>query len=172
MAKNILIAGLPRSGKTTLLQKIISSYPKKVGFLTKEIRNTEGNRTGFLLETSTGNSIPIASIETPSEYKVSKYFVSKENLEALLPEVASFDPQDFLYIDEIGEMELLSEKVKSLILSYLDAPNTCIATISNVYEDALIQGTKDRSDILLLTLTEENRDEIEKTIYELLLNSV
>jgi len=48
---NILLIGLPKAGKTTLLKTILNKYSKKTGFFTNEIR--ENNiRTGFEIETS------------------------------------------------------------------------------------------------------------------------
>jgi nucleoside-triphosphatase THEP1 len=52
MRKNILITGMPRSGKSTLLKNIISRIEDKVGFITHEIRKN-GERTGFEIETNT-----------------------------------------------------------------------------------------------------------------------
>ena len=46
MQKNILITGKPKSGKSTILEKVIFGIPDKVGFITKEIR-ANGQRTGF-----------------------------------------------------------------------------------------------------------------------------
>lgn len=48
---NILITGLPQSGKTTLLKTILTDFPQKTGFFTNEIREN-GTRTGFEIETS------------------------------------------------------------------------------------------------------------------------
>lgn len=48
---NILITGLPQSGKTTLLKTLLENYPQKTGFFTNEIREN-GTRTGFEIETS------------------------------------------------------------------------------------------------------------------------
>ncbi len=48
---NILIVGLPKSGKTTLLKTILENYPKKTGFFTNEIREND-MRIGFEIETS------------------------------------------------------------------------------------------------------------------------
>ncbi len=38
MTSNLIITGLPRSGKTTLLKRIIAEYNHKIGFVTNELR--------------------------------------------------------------------------------------------------------------------------------------
>ena len=46
---NLLITGLPRCGKTTLVKKVIQNtafYQKSRGFITEEIRE-KGKRIGF-----------------------------------------------------------------------------------------------------------------------------
>jgi len=48
---NILITGLPQSGKTTLLKSLLKNHPQKTGFFTHEMREN-GTRTGFEIETS------------------------------------------------------------------------------------------------------------------------
>jgi len=48
---NILIVGLPQSGKTTLMKTLLENYSRKTGFSTNEIREN-GIRTGFEIETS------------------------------------------------------------------------------------------------------------------------
>lgn len=170
MQKNILITGKPRSGKSTLLQKLINVIPDKVGFITKEIlENNE--RVGFEIETHLGNKNVLAHISFKTPYAVSRYFVNVENLEAMIPEVANFQNNNFLYLDEIGQMELFSPKFKELVLKYLNSENICLATISSVFEDDFIKSIKAREDVIVIEISEENRDEqkevVEKLIGEL-----
>ena len=115
MRKNILITGLPRGGKTTLLKKVISGFGKKVGFVTNEIREN-GERIGFEIETHSEEKSILASVHFKTDFKVSRYFVDVKNLDAIIPRVAKFDYEDLLYLDEIGQMELFSENFKKLVL--------------------------------------------------------
>jgi len=167
MQKNVLITGKPRSGKSTLLKKLISGIADKVGFVTCEILGENG-RLGFEIETHTGRKEILAHVDFKTKHHVSKYFVDTKNMEAVMPEVSSFEETSVLYLDEIGEMQLFSEQFKGLVLAYLDAPNTCIATLSYVFEDEFIKDIKKRDDIILMELAAESRGEKEQLIRQLL----
>src|SRR3989344_1751408 len=107
MRKNILITGLPKSGKSTLLESVVSKIPNKVGFLTREVK-IDGARVGFEIESHTGNKSILAHIAHKAEHKVSRYFVDVNSLNAIIPTVKEFQIADTLYLDEIGEMQLFS----------------------------------------------------------------
>ena len=160
MKKNILITGKPRSGKSTLLRKLIVGVSNKVGFITNEIRE-EGERVGFEIETSGGSKALLAHVDFKTEHQVSKYFVDVKNLEVLISEASRFKGEDLLYLDEIGQMQLFSEEFKKLALSYLNSQNRCIATVSCIYEDDFIKRIKAREDVTLIEITAENREEKE-----------
>lgn len=165
--KNILITGAPKSGKSTLLQKLISSTPNKVGFVTPEIREN-GERVGFAIETSHGEKVVLAHVNINSSYKVSRYGVDVPNFERAVQSVSDFDDANFLYIDEIGQMELFSDEFKNLVVKYLGSPNKCLATLTSVYEDEFITEIKNRDDVIIVEITPENREEQEKYIRGLL----
>ena len=50
MRTNILISGVPKSGKSTILKKIIQHYSERIGFVTNEVREHD-ERIGFEIET-------------------------------------------------------------------------------------------------------------------------
>lgn len=163
MIKNIFITGIPKSGKSTLLDNVIVDIPDKVGFITKEIR-ADGQRAGFEIQTHLRNKTTLASIDFTTLYKVSRYFVSVENLNSVIPEVSKFADNDTLYIDEIGQMELFSENFKALVVKFLDSKNIFLATITQVYTDKFVDGIKNRKDIIFVELTEENRKAKEELV--------
>ena len=156
MLKNILITGMPGSGKSTILEKVITQYPKKVGFITREIRKGK-DREGFEIATHAGDKVLLAHISFNTSQKVSKYFVNIPHLESLLPKVSNFQPDDLLYLDEIGQMQLFSDCFKQLFLTYLDSDNIVLCTISKIYADAFTTSLKKRNDVLLIEITDENR---------------
>lgn len=156
MLKNLLITGKPRSGKSTLLNRILSAFEDKVGFVTDEIREN-GERIGFDIVTHNGTKSRLADVNFNSPYKVSRYYVKPENLDSVISEVERFDDKALLYLDEIGQMELFSEKFKKLALAYFDSPNTVIATVS-AYNDSFTEEIKKRPDAYLVEITESNRE--------------
>ena len=170
MRKNILITGVPHSGKSTLIKSIISNVEKKVGFLTNEILEND-QRIGFEIETSNSERFMLADINKKTNYQLSKYYVNVENLDKAIFSLPRYNMNDLLYIDEIGRMELYSENFKKLTSKYLNSDNICVATITKVYTDEYIEGVKRRNDIILVGLTEENRPK--KAIFiEKLINKI
>lgn len=167
MRKNILITGMPRSGKSSILKKIIQTIEHKVGFVTNEVR-VDGERVGFELETHKGERSMLAHVSFKTNIQVSRYFVDTTNLEAIIPAVSTFHERDVLFVDEIGQMQLFSEAFKALVGTYFDSANTCIATVSKVYSDEFIEAVKARKDTFLIEITEDNRDEQEKYIQTVL----
>jgi nucleoside-triphosphatase len=167
MKKNILITGNPRSGKSTLLKDVIKRFDSKTGFITSEIRE-KGERVGFNIETQNGEKSIFASINIKTDFKVSKYFVDIKSLEEIMPTVDKFNNEDLLFLDEIGQMQLTSQKFKGIVKKYLNASNVCIATISKIYSDEFIEEIKKRSDIFLVEITQENREEKKNYVENLL----
>jgi hypothetical protein len=61
-------------------------------------------------------------------------------------------------MDEIGQMELFSEDFKEKVLEFFNSKNTCIATITSVYEDDFTKAVKARNDVITVELSPENRE--------------
>lgn len=138
---------------------------KAGGFITEEIRQ-KGKRVGFNIRTiPEGKTGLLARVWLSSPYRVGKYGVDIRALEelgchAVLRAKAS---GDLIIVDEIGKMELFSEKFRSSLTEVLDSPNKVIATIMqspNVFADK----TKKRPDARVLFLTRDIFDETFKGI--------
>lgn len=159
MSKKILLTGLPHSGKSTILNRLLESFPCKQGFLTLEILE-DGQRKGFEMVTAQGEKAFLATTDEETPYRVSRYFVNVQNLEKIISKTRDFSADDLLYIDEIGQMELCSEKFRDLVERYLCAGNTFIGAISKAYTDDFTEKILSRSDIELIEITPENREEV------------
>ncbi len=162
MVKNILLTGKPKSGKTTLLRKIIAQIPNKVGFVTNEIRKDDV-RVGFEIETYSGERTVLAHIDFDKSHSVNKYGLNLDNLNKILPSVANFK-DEILYLDEIGQMELQSQDFVLLAKKYLDAENICLTTLTSVYEDDFTKEVRERDNVIIYEITEENREKIYEEI--------
>ncbi len=115
----ILLSGIPGCGNTTLIKKVIDKLDRPVyGFFTKEIRKG-GRRVGFEFETF--NKPPdkgiLSHINIKSKYRVGKYGVDLNAFEkTVIPEIENGIKQaGLIVIDEIGKMELFSERFKDLL---------------------------------------------------------
>lgn len=156
MRDKILLTGLPRSGKTTLLRKLLEPVVRKTGFVTDEVR-VDGERVGFKIVDSFGSEAVLADTDRVTPFKVSRYYVDPPALDAAIEPLFTFGKEDLLYIDEIGEMELLSAKFKTLAELYMDSGNPLIATVSRVYSDDFTRSLLARRDVRVLEVTPENR---------------
>jgi nucleoside-triphosphatase len=161
---NLLITGLPRSGKTTLIKKILAvdSIGKKAsGFFTEEFRKG-GKRIGFHIITAPeGKKGLLSQKGLPSPYRVGRYGVNAVVLEELGCQaiLRALDTKSIIIVDEIGKMELYSEKFRKVLIGALNSPKKVLATIME-RPNAFADGIKKRSDVMLLSLTRENFGEV------------
>ena len=113
----ILITGSPGSGKSTLMATLIKDiHARKIaGLSTPEIRRNR-TRAGFkMIDLSSGEEEVLAST-SGSGPLVGKYHVNVAGIDQIVPRIeASLDTADFVFIDEIGKMELLSKRFDAFI---------------------------------------------------------
>ncbi len=159
---NTLLEGKPRVGKTTLLLKVsrrISHYGLG-GFYTEEIRK-KNRRVGFRISTFSGQTGILAHVDYTTGPRVGKYRVNIPTLERIGVRELERALQDarIILIDEIGKMELFSDKFKEILLRCLDSSTPILATImlrSNPFADTI----KKRPDVELIQVTLKNRDRL------------
>ena len=167
--KNILITGKPRCGKTTLIKQILKEINiPAFGFFTEEIRE-KGERIGFKIVTLSGKEGLLAKKGIDSEIKVSKYGVVLDALEELGIKELEMGIQShaLLIIDEIGSMELFSEKFKKIVLKALDSDCFVLGTIT-IKLDPFCNKIKQRKDTKIIFLQREKFDEVKKEVKKFL----
>jgi nucleoside-triphosphatase len=165
ISKNILITGLPGSGKTTIIKKLADELREyePAGFYTDEMRSLVA-RTGFRLTSLDHKRTGILAHVDIKEHRVGKYGVELDGFERFLGALPLPDLSSRLVIiDEIGDMECLSVKFRDLVTSLLDAPAPVIATIA-LKAGGFIDEVKRRPGILLFEVTERNRDTLLRDI--------
>lgn len=154
---NILLTGVPSSGKTTVIKGIIKNlnHPAN-GFYTEEER-VDGKRVGFLMKTLDGRSGYLAHQNIESDFHIRRYGISIENIESIaIPSITPVE-NNIIILDEIGKMECFSPAFKQATTSALDASNLVIGTIT-LGGDDFIQEIKKRQDMEISEVTVENRD--------------
>jgi len=156
-----LITGHPGCGKTTLVRRLVDELGVPAGgFYTQEIR-ARGRREGFGLTTLDGETATLASVHISGGPRVSRYGVNPATMDDVATpaiERAIADAR-LIVIDEIGKMELLSNRFRQAVLAALECGKPVLATImlaSHPWADAL----KRRPDVSLVVLTETHRVEV------------
>lgn len=139
------------------------------GFYTEETRD-KGQRTGFKIRTVDGQEGTLASIARRTGPRVGKYTVHIEEFESLALRQIDPDPipADLYVIDEIGKMELFSEKFRKKLMELLSRPSNLLATIAKK-GDGFLDEIKKRSDVELIEVTKQDRDRLPGEIAERIL---
>ncbi|MFH1627443.1 MAG: NTPase [Pseudomonadota bacterium] len=162
-----LITGRPGVGKTTLIQEIMERMRSvhMAGFYTAEIRS-KGSRQGFELHGLNGKRRTLAHVDMDSPDRVGKYGVDTGGFEAFLEILDLLNPDvELIVIDEIGKMELFSNRFRSLVHDVLNSRKQLLASIA-LEGEGFIREIKQRSDIHLLEVTRENRDHLPGALVE------
>jgi nucleoside-triphosphatase len=160
-----LLTGRPGTGKTSLIKEAIASIKGRAGgFYTEEIRSG-GVRQGFRLITLDGHTAILAHINFKSPYRVSKYGVDIESLDRV--GVSSLEQaaqeSDLVVVDEIGKMELFSQKFREAVRGIISSGKKILGTImlqSNPDADAI----KRQPQVNLITVTRANHARVLKEL--------
>lgn len=162
--KKILITGRPGVGKTTLIKEILKAVDIDIrGFYTEELRE-HNSRVGFRI-VELGTDHPrmacFAHKDFERRFKVGKYGVNV----AILDEIGvkniekALIEQKSIIIDEIGRMELCSERFREAVKRSLDSSLPLVATIT-LSSLEFVEGIKKRGDVIVKELTRENSEDI------------
>ena len=168
----LLLTGNPGVGKTSVLMKTVNALKeggcKVGGMISREMREG-GTRVGFeILDLNSSKRGWLAHVGQRSGPQVGKYRVNIEDLNvvgarAILDAVENCD---VIAIDEIGPMELFSEKFKEAVRKALESRRLAIAIIHWKAQDVLIGEARKREDAEIITVTYENREKLHERAAE------
>jgi nucleoside-triphosphatase len=155
---NILITGPPRSGKSTLIEKVVQEISRPAtGFFTQEIRE-KGRRVGFSITTLEGKTGVLAHQSIRSTFRVGKYGVNLEDLDQIaVPSMLPSTLDQIVVVDEIGKMECFSRLFKETLIKALSSDNLVIGSVARK-GDRFIQSIKNRDDVSLVSISQNTRD--------------
>lgn len=167
-AKNFLVTGPPRCGKSTLIESIVNKVRSPLtGFFTREIVE-KGRRSGFKIMTLDGQEGVLAHDRIKGRLRVGKYGLNLHDLDAIaVPSMVPSRPDEIVVIDEIGKMECYSPLFRQTLLQTLDSNNKVIGSIA-LKGSAFIEEIKNREDVRLFLVSESTRDLLVAPIVELL----
>jgi len=138
------------------------------GMISREVRGG-GARVGFeIIDLNSSKRGWLAHVNQKSGPQVGKYRVNITDLnnigaEAIIYAVGSCD---VVAIDEVGPMELFSEKFRDAVRRALESPKLVMAVMHWKAQDKLISDAKKREDAEIITVTAENREKLHETIAE------
>lgn len=157
------ITGLPSSGKTATVLKIVESLKKDKyvvgGIVTPEIVE-EGKRTGFkIVNLMTNKGGTLAHIKTKSRTKIGAYGVDKEVLEMLGVGALkqAMGKADIVVIDEMAKMEMSSDLFCDTVRALLETDLPIIMTIHRKSRHPILQEIRRRTDIRMMEVTPINK---------------
>jgi nucleoside-triphosphatase len=156
-----LLTGRPGTGKTSLIKEAVSGLGDRAGgFYTEEIR-VQGEREGFRIVSLDGPSAVLAHTGTGSPYRVSKYGVDLQSMENV--GVSSLERAlrscQVVVVDEIGRMELFSDRFKQTVLEIVNSGKKVIGTVL-LKPDPWVDSLKADPRVNLIVLTRANRDTV------------
>lgn len=167
----LFIAGSPGTGKTSVLLKTIEVLKARGcsvgGMVSREVR-AGGGRVGFeILDLSSGRRGWLAHVNQKHGPRIGKYRVNLEDLDNIGAEAIAnaVENADVVAIDEIGPMELHSERFKEAVKKAVESRKLVIGTVHWKERNRLIQAINAR-DAEIYKVTYENRGNLHEIIVE------
>lgn len=157
-AKNILIDGLPRVGKTTAVQRVLSLAKVRCGgFFSAAV--SKQFYTNFRLVSVQGPHRSVSSQELLRRFDIPGVIgFNLEDLENFgVPAVLhALETCDVVVIDQLGTLEVSSEKFRRVVDRVLNSDKVCLATVtsSNV---PYIEAIRKRPDVSIYEINRSNR---------------
>jgi nucleoside-triphosphatase len=170
VAARLLIEARPGAGKTTAIGRLAellrdAGVPPS-GFLTTELRDGR-RRVGFEIETFAGERGLLAHVDIPGLPRVSRYGVDLEEFERLaLPALDAPAAGGVVLIDELGKMELASERFREAVLALFDGNAPIVATV-HTFRHPFTDALKGRADVTTVRLTAANRNGLPEELLNL-----
>lgn len=161
VAAKILITGVPGVGKTTIAREVARLLGENAGGFYSEERREGRGRVGFDIVTLDGRRAALSHVNIKGKHRVGKYGVDVGAVDSVAASVIddAIARNKTVIIDEIGKMELFSQKFRESVTRALDSPSPTLAVImlkSNPFADSV----KRRPNVNLIEVTPSNRDSL------------
>jgi nucleoside-triphosphatase len=170
VAARLLIEARPGAGKSTAIGRLAELFREAglplSGFLTSELRDGR-RRVGFEIETFSGERGLLAHVDIPGPPRVGRYGVDLEEFERLaLPALDAPAAGGVVLIDELGKMELASERFREAVLALFDGNAPIVATV-HTFRHPFTDALKSRAEVTTVRLTAANRNGLPEELLNL-----
>lgn len=166
----LLVTGSPGVGKTTVLLKVVEALKaggySVGGMISREVRSG-GSRVGFeVLDISTGKSGWLAHVDQEVGPQVGKYRVNLEDLDGIGAEaiVKAVENSDIVAVDEIGPMELFSQKFQEAVRRAVESTKVVVCIVHWKARSRLIDEIRIRGDAEVYVVSYGNRESLHELL--------
>ena len=169
------ITGLPRSGKSAVLDKVVSmvideykaeargsasSAPRVIGGMRTEAIIEDGERVGYAcIDIETGESGVMAHREIDSRNRILGYGIDPSEIERVgVPAIQNAVGNcEILVVDEVGKFSVESEGFVGVVRAALEYDMPTLLTLHKKSRHPLLQDIRRRDDGRILEVTPVNR---------------
>jgi nucleoside-triphosphatase len=177
MTRILILTGAPGVGKTTVLTKTVDALKAKGvsvgGMVSREVREG-GVRVGFeILDLTSGKHGWLAHVNG-SGPQVGRYHVNLNDLDNIgtVAIMQALEKCNAIAIDEIGPMELYSQKFKQAVAQALESKKLVLAVVHGKAKDPLVTQVKRRVDAEIFNVTFSNRENLAEQLIRKALDTI
>ena len=178
MTRVLILTGAPGVGKTTVLTKTVDALKTKGisvgGMISREVRKN-GERVGFeILDLPSGKHGWLAQVNGQSGPQVGRYHVNLGDLDNIgtAAITQALEKCSVIAIDEIGPMELYSDKFKQAVAQALESKKLVLAVVHGKAKDPLVTQVKRRVDAEIFNVTFSNREKLPEQLITKALDAI
>ncbi len=167
----MLLTGTRGIGKTTVLIKTVDALKAggfRVGGMIQREAREDNMRVGFeILDLTNDKHGWLAHVDQNVGPQVGKYHVNLQDLENIGAKAIeeATEKSIIVVVDEIGPMELFSQKFKQAVKQALESQKLVLAVVHAKAKDQLISEAKQRDDSKLFFVTLLNRGSLPVELY-------
>ena len=185
------ITGLPRSGKSAVMEKVVSMLAderveemrargdyveaaKLLGGMRCEPLVEDGERVGFkCINYQTGEEAVMAHKNIDSRTRVLGYGIDPEALDRVaVPAIQeAMDDYEVIVIDEIGKFSVESEAFVEVVRKAMEVDKPTLVTLHKKSRHPLLQDIRRRDDARILEVTPVNRALLPYKIHKLMIET-
>jgi len=176
MTRILILTGAPGVGKTTVLTKTVDALKAKGfsigGMISREVRESNV-RVGFeILDLTNGKHGWLAHVNGLGP-QVGKYHVNLDDLDHIgtIAITQALEKSGAIAIDEIGPMELYSQKFKQAVTQALESKKLVLIVVHGKAKDPLVTQVKRRVDAEIFNVTFSNREKLPDLLIKKFLNT-